>query len=90
MNNKLIIGILVGFGAFYLFEKIGKKPCSCKDVNKSDLAVEALDTDSEEMSCEEAVALVMAERRKTSRLSEQGFASMEKAELEKCRSMQKT
>ena len=90
-NKNLIFGLIIGFGAFYLFEKVGKKDCGCHDAGKGEnLEAELLDdapssSGKKEPSCEEAVAIIMAEARKTSRMSEQGFLAMEQRELEICR-----
>ena len=90
MDKKLLIGLVLGFGAFYLFEKVGGKDCGCG--KGKNLEAEVLDDttslkESDEPTCEEAVALVMAEIRKTSRMSEAGFKMREKQELAKCQKM---
>lgn len=30
MNQKLILGLIIGLGAYYLIMKTGKKKCNCK------------------------------------------------------------
>ena len=93
MNKNLLFGIFVGFGAWYLFEKVGKKDCGCQDESTNgggNMEAQLLEpnppnADDKVDSCEQAVAIIMAEARKTMRISEEGFRAMEKRELEICR-----
>tara|TARA_R110000850_G_scaffold199964_1_gene326096 strand:+ start:198 stop:554 length:357 start_codon:yes stop_codon:yes gene_type:complete len=29
METKIVLGLIIGFGAFWLFEKVGEKQCDC-------------------------------------------------------------
>lgn len=84
MKNNLLLGIVLGFGFFYVTEMYRKnKPCKCNDT-------EAPVDDSEKSSpneCEQAVDLVMSELRKTSRMSEEAFELRRAQELKKCIAM---
>ena len=95
-NKNLIFGLIIGFGAFYLFEKVGKKDCGCHDAGTGDenLETELLEPNppnaggnKREPTCEEAVAMIMSELRKTSRMSEAGFQQREAQELARCKKM---
>ena len=88
MNKKLIFGLIVGFGAFYLFEKVGKKDCGCDGGSAELLEPNPPNAKgNDEPTCEEAVAMVMADLRKTSKMSEAGFQLRERQELSKCKKM---
>ena len=63
-----------------LFKQYGKKkPCGCKDKAKVEPESE------DDTACQEAVDMIMAERKKTMRITEEGFAKMRAEELEKCK-----
>ena len=94
MDKRLLIGLVVGFGAFYLFEKTGKKKCSCNDAGTTEENMEAEllepnppNSNKEDLSCEEAVDIVMKELRMTSRMSEKAFQDRRNQELAQCKSM---
>jgi len=42
MNKEILFSIIIGFGAFYLFEKIGRKKCDCKEKQSTDPENEAV------------------------------------------------
>ena len=50
---------------------------------KEDSQVEP--SDSDDVDCEEAVDMIMAERMKTMKMSQEAFAKMREEELEKCK-----
>ena len=80
MKKDAVLTLLAGLTIFLLFKQYGKKkPCGCKDKAKVEPESE------DDMACQEAVDMIMAERTKTMRLSEEGFAKMRAEELEKCK-----
>lgn len=89
MSKNLIYGLVIGFGTYFLFEKVGKRKCSCTDVepNKTEPNPPNADKKEEDMSCEEAVELIISERLKTARLNEAQIATMRKKELAVCKGM---
>lgn len=82
MKSNTIITLLAGLSLFLLFDKYGKKKkdCGCKGNSE----VEPEDS-SDDADCEEAVDMIMNERMKTMKMSQEGFARMRKQELEKCK-----
>lgn len=82
MKSNTIITLLAGLSLFLLFDKYGKKKkdCGCKGHSE----VEPEDS-SDDVDCQEAVDMIMAERMKTMKLSQEGFARMREQELEKCK-----
>lgn len=83
MKNSTIITLLAGLSLFLLFEKYGKKKKGCGCKGKEDSQVEP--SDSDDVDCEEAVDMIMAERMKTMKMSQEAFAKMREEELEKCK-----
>lgn len=80
MKKDAVLTLLAGLTIFLLFKQYGKKkPCGCKDKAKVEPESE------DDMACQEAVDMIMAERKKTMRMTEEGFAKMRAEELEKCK-----
>tara|TARA_R110000850_G_scaffold209048_2_gene335091 strand:+ start:1424 stop:1750 length:327 start_codon:yes stop_codon:yes gene_type:complete len=100
--QNIILGLVVGFGAFWLFEKVGEKDCGCGGHTEENLEGELLEPNPPNATsgkkgiaigeptpktCEEAVAIVMAELRAKSIMPEGGFRTRERLELAQCRKM---
>lgn len=80
MKKDAVLTLLAGLTIFLLFKQYGKKkPCGCKDKAKVEPESE------DDTACQEAVDMIMAERKKTMRITEEGFAKMRAEELEKCK-----
>lgn len=98
MNKQLLAGLGIGLLFYYLFVKAGKKPCNCH--GETDTTIKEIEIPvgggkqsplpAEPSTCEEAVAIIMAELRKTSRMTEEAFALREKEELRKCKAFAAT
>ena len=85
MKSNTIITLLAGLSLFLLFDKYGKKKKKgggCKGKGDSEVEPEGSEDD---IDCQEAVDMIMAERMKTMKLSQEGFAKMREEELEKCK-----
>lgn len=81
INKNAILTILGGLTLFLLFKQYGnkKKPCGCTEK-------ENIDSKSEDdIACEEAVDMIMAERKKTLNLSSEAFSKMREEEIIKCK-----
>jgi len=80
MKKDAVLTLLAGLTIFLLFKQYGKKkPCGCKDKAKVEPESE------DDMACQEAVDMIMAERKKIMKITEEGFAKMRAEELEKCK-----
>jgi len=93
MDKKIILGFIIGFGAFYAYENFVKKPCGCKKTlveSDEDLAEPNPSNikSTKEPSCEDAVNMVMNDLRKSgAKMTEAGFQQRRKLELAKCQKM---
>ena len=81
INKDAILTILGGLTLFLLFKQYGVKKNSCGCNEK-----ENIDSKSEDdIACEEAVDMIMAERKKTLNLSSEDFSKMRGEEIIKCK-----
>lgn len=76
MNKNLLIGLVVGLGAYYLLMKEGKKPCNCDD----ELALPS-DKSDKQTACEKQVEAGMANIRF---ISAEAMANYRKNAIKDC------
>jgi len=83
MKKDAVLTLLAGITIFLLFKQYGKKkkPCGCGCDGKAESEPESED----DMACQEAVDMIMAQRKKTMKMTQDGFAKMRAEELEKCK-----
>ena len=83
MKNSTIITLLAGLSFSCCLKNMVKKKKVMVAKEKEDSQVEP--SDSDDVDCEEAVDMIMAERMKTMKMSQEVFAKMREEELEKCK-----
>ena len=80
MKKDAVLTLLAGLTIFLLFKQYGKKkPCGCK--GKAKVEPESED----DTACQEAVDMIMGERTKNIRLTQEAYEKMRAEELEKCK-----
>lgn len=80
MKKDAVLTLLAGLTIFLLFKQYGKKkPCGCKD--KAEVEPESED----DMACQEAVDMIIGERTKNKRFTQEAIEQMRAEELEKCK-----